>query len=310
MKHLTNAFEGKNQWWRYLLLFLASFFGGQFIGSIPLLITIAYKVLTSGGMIMPNPQNIADLSVFGIDQNLGLFLMIIPFLFSLIVLFLLFKPFHGRNYKTLISGILKIRWSRFFLSAAIWVSIFGVYLFIDYSIHPVNYSLNFHSGPFIILCLISLTMIPFQASYEEFLFRAYIAQGIAVWTKSRVMVILIPAVLFGLMHSLNPEVDAYGFWMVMPQYILFGIIFGLLTVMDDGIELAMGAHSANNIFMSIFVTSKSSVLQTPALLVQNTIEPAQDMLILVVAGFVLVAVLSYIYKWDYRLLLKPIRRDS
>ena len=35
---------------------------------------------------------------------------------------------------------------------------------------------------------------------------------------------------------------------MMPQYIFMGFIFGLISVFDDGIECAMGAHTANNIF--------------------------------------------------------------
>ena len=51
----------------------------------------------------------------------------------------------------------------------------------------------------------------------------------------------------------------------MPQYIVFGLIFGIITILDDGIEAAMGAHAANNIFLCIMVTNESSALQTPAL---------------------------------------------
>ena len=112
------------------------------------------------------------------------------------------------------------------------------------------------------------------------------------------------------MHSFNPEIDAFGFWIMMPQYICFGLIFGLITVLDDGIELAIGAHAANNIFASILVSSKSSVLQTPALLVQQEINPVKEMIALFILGVLFVAVLSFIYKWDYRILRKKIKPES
>jgi membrane protease YdiL (CAAX protease family) len=41
---------------------------------------------------------------------------------------------------------------------------------------------------------------------------------------------------------------------MMPQYVLFGLVFGIITVLDDGIEAAVGAHAANNIFLCIMVT--------------------------------------------------------
>ena len=75
---------------------------------------------------------------------------------------------------------------------------------------------------------------------------------------------MMTSVLFGLMHAFNPEVEEFGFFTMMPQYILFGLIFGIVTILDDGIEAAIGAHAANNIFLCIMVTHNSSALQTPA----------------------------------------------
>ena len=60
---------------------------------------------------------------------------------------------------------------------------------------------------------------------------------------------------------------------MMPQYVLFGLIFGIITVLDDGIEAAIGAHAANNIFLCIMVTNDSSALQTPAVYEQHNIYP-------------------------------------
>ncbi len=73
--------------------------------------------------------------------------------------------------------------------------------------------------------------------------------------------------------ALNPEVKEYGFLTMMPQYILFGLIFGVITILDDGIEAAMGAHTVNNVFICIMVTNKSSALQTPALYEQKNVFP-------------------------------------
>jgi uncharacterized protein len=306
MNYFSNAFDGHNQWWRYLVLFIASLIGGQTVGGIPLMAVMFYGIFTSGGAIQPNPENMADLSVYGIGQNLGLFLMILPYLASLFILLLLFKPFHRRHYKTLFSVTGKIRWNRFFTAAALWAAFSAVYYFTDYALNPENFTMNFEPGPFIVLILISLTLIPFQASYEEVLFRGYLAQGTGVWTKNRILVILIPSVIFGLMHSLNPEVGAFGFWIMMPHYVFFGLLFGILTVLDDGIELAMGAHTANNVFMSIFVTNKVSVLQTPALMVQESIEPVKELIALVSLGVLFIVVLSFIYKWKYSVLRERI----
>ena len=302
MKHLTNAFNGLNHWWRYLLLFLISLFGGQLLGAIPLGVVIVIKTIQNGGAIAPNPDNMADLSVYGISNNLALALMMFAFVVSLAVLLLLIKPFHKRSYKTVFSGTSKIRWKRFFTAALVWVTLMAIYLIVDYNIEPGNFALNFNFYSFFVLMLVSFIFIPFQASYEEILFRGYLAQGVAAMTKNRILVILIPSLIFGLIHSFNPEIQEFGFWLVMPQYILFGLIFGLLSVLDDGIELAMGAHTANNIFLSLFVTHKASALQTPALLVQENIDAGKDLIVMVLVGALFVAISSKLYKFDYSIL--------
>lgn len=287
-------------------MFLASFLGGQLIGGIPLLLIMLFKMAESGFTIMPNQDNMADLSVYGIDQNFGLALMILPFIASLIILLFLFKALHRRNYMSLFNGFEKIRWRRFFLAAGIWAALSAIYLIFDYQSDSQNYTQNFNLSQFIILCIISLCLIPFQASYEELMFRGYLAQGVGVWTKNRLMVIIVPSILFGLMHTLNPEVETYGFWIVMPQYIFFGLLFGLLTVLDNGIEVAMGAHSANNIFMSIFITSKSSVLQTPAMFVQENVNAEKDLIVLIIMGTLFTILLSKSYSWDFKVLFRKI----
>ena len=105
------------------------------------------------------------------------------------------------------------------------------------------------------------------------------------------------SVLFGLMHAFNPEVKEYGFLTMMPQYILFGLIFGFITVFDDGIEAAMGAHTANNVFLCVMVTNKSSALQTPALFVQQNINPWTEFAGLLITGIIFIFILSKIFRW-------------
>jgi len=67
--------------------------------------------------------------------------------------------------------------------------------------------------------------------------------------------------------------------------------------MDDGIELAIGAHTANNAFLSIFITNKDSALQTPAMYEQLEIHPWMDFRDLVIMSLIFIIVMAVIYKW-------------
>lgn len=306
MKHLERAFDHQNQWWKYLVILLAGFLGGQILGAIPLMVVVAIKV-TQAGSPGFKAEDIADLSKFGISSNVSLVLMLLPFVTSLIITVLLFKPLHKRTVVEVINGTRSFRWQRFFFSFSIWglllLAIFGI----EYFRNPANYTFRFNTATFIPLAIISLVMIPLQTTYEELLFRGYLTQGVAAWTRSRWMAILIPGILFGLIHIANPEISEYGLLLTLPQYILFGIVFGMITVLDDGIEATMGAHAINNIFACIVLTFKASALQTDALFLQHKIDARHDLFVFAIVCVVFLFILKSRYKWNFSILNERIK---
>ena len=268
------------------------------VGAIPLIIAYAMKTASDPGVITRIAANPNDLGVLGLDPNLGFFMMLFPFIAGLAAFILLVKPLNQRTFKMTINGTGTIRWSRFFISALIWLILSSIYLFVYMRVDPSNFTLNNSTWTIIIVSVISLLFIPFQAAFEEVLFRGYLMQGFAVLLRNRWFPLVITSVLFGLMHLLNPEVKEFGIFTMMPQYILFGLIFGIITIMDDGIEAAMGAHTANNIFLCIMVTNKSSALQTSAVYEQNNVYPWPEFAALLFAGIVFVLILKIIFRWE------------
>jgi membrane protease YdiL (CAAX protease family) len=249
---------------------------------------------------LSNPTDLVN--ALGIPLNVQLIIALIPFAVGLITIALLVRGMHKRTFSETVNGRAKIRWNRVFTGFAVWFLLMLVFLAISYIVDPANLRIQFDARQFIPLLVIALLLIPFQTTFEEYVFRGYLAQGIAAWTKNRWAVILIPGILFGLMHYSNPEVKEFGFWLSMPQYIMWGIIFGLIAVLDDGIELPIGIHAANNIFACLFVTHKASALQTPAIFEQLKVDPLSDMLGLLIAGALTVFIFSRKYKWDFRIL--------
>jgi membrane protease YdiL (CAAX protease family) len=127
--------------------------------------------------------------------------------------------------------------------------------------------------------------------------RGYLAQGIAAWTKRRWLAWVIPSLVFGFLHIGNPEVAKFGFLLSMSQYLFFGLFFGLVAILDDGIELSMGMHAANNLFLSLFITHSASALQTDAVFSMKEIDPATDFLSLVIISSIVFIFLYRKYKW-------------
>ena len=298
MNHLESTFPGKNAFWRYILMFAAVLIVSNTIGAIPLLIAVFNKSASNPEVYSQLSANPNDLSILGLSPNIGFIMMMVPFIMGLLAFIVLVKPLNNRTVRVTINGTGKIRWKRFFISAAVWLVLSTLYLFFYLKIDPSNFSLNNKTASLLMLSLISVLFIPFQAAFEEILFRGYLMQGFAALVKNRWFPILMTSLLFGLMHSFNPEVKEFGFFTMIPQYIVFGIIFGIVTILDDGIEVSMGAHTANNIFLCIMVTNSSSALQTPALYEQFNIHPWTEFAALVVIGMVFIFVLKMIFKWE------------
>lgn len=311
MNHLEASFSGKNSFWRYLIMIVAIFAATNSIGSIPILIGIAVRSAADPTVIEKLAADPNNLAAIGIEPNLYLLLMIFPFIVGLIMFAILIKPLNYRSLRTVINGNVKFRWSRFFIAAIVWTSIAALYLIINIKVDPSNFNINNISRSLIPLILISVFLIPFQASFEEILFRGYLMQGFTVIVRNRFFPLIMTSILFGLMHVMNPEVKEFGFFTMMPQYVLFGIIFGIITILDDGIEAAMGAHFANNAFLSIMVTHKSSTLQTTAVYEQMNIQPWLDLGTMFVMGLLIILILKVIFKWkDFSVLFSNIARNK
>lgn len=278
------------------------------IGSIPLLIPFFKAALSDPSVAEKLAENPADYSSLGVDPFYGLFMMLFPFVAGMAAFALLVKPLHGRSFLSTLTGTSRFRWNHMFISFIVWTVLSSIYLFAYLKIEPSNFTLNNTSITLLFISLIAIALIPFQAGLEEVVFRGYLMQGFGSLLRYRWFPVVMTSVLFGLMHGLNPEVKEYGFFTMMPQYIVFGLIFGIVAVMDDGIESAIGAHAANNIFLVIMVTHESSALQTPALYEQTTIYPWTEFTGLVISGVLFIMILKAVFKWaDFGLVMKKIQ---
>ena len=300
MNHFESVTSKRNKWYWYIIVLVLCFIVANTIGSIPLFIVMITSIMKSG--IDFSALSNTQFSFSDMDKNVVLFAMLFVFAVMFISIILFVKLFHGRTWTEVINGTKRVRWSRFFFGFVVYGIISIVLFTISYFTEPENIEFCFEPVKFFILLIIAMLFIPMQASMEEFAFRGYIAQGVASWTKSRWWALIIPSVLFGLMHVANPEVKEYGFWVMMPQYIFLGFMFGFMSILDDGIELAMGVHTVNNLLSSVLVTFKASALPTYALFEFKEINPAEDILPAVVTGVILLAIFAVKYKWNFKIL--------
>ena len=292
MNYIQQANKGKNEPWMFLLTFLLT--AGLFIYSL-----VIFLFFSDGIDLVEQQQMLFELVP---SKNFWLAFNLLPFAFLLGLLFLLVKKLHQRSILSLTTSRKKVDWSRVFFSFSLIVLITLVSFGISYYNDPSEVVLQLDPLKFGILVVISLLFFPFQIGLEEYLFRGYMMQHLGVLLKNRWMPLCINSILFGVFHSANPEVGEMGY-MIMVFYIGTGLLLGIMTLMDDGLELALGFHLGNNLLAATLVTSDWSALQTDAAFKFTATQAGTSTLIDVILPVlvlypIILLILSKKYNWN------------
>ncbi|MGI9551221.1 MAG: CPBP family intramembrane glutamic endopeptidase [Aurantibacter sp.] len=203
---------------------------------------------------------------------------------------------HQQSVTSLTTSRKKIDWKRIFFAFVVWGGLTALMLGIDIYLSPEDYVFNFKPVPFLILAVLAIVLVPLQTSFEEYLFRGHMMQGLGIMAKNRWVPLLFTSVLFGLMHGANPEVGILGYG-IMVFYVGTGLFLGILTLMDEGLELALGFHAANNLVGALLVTADWTAFQTHSLY-KDISEPALGWDVFIPI-FVIYPILLFIFARKY-----------
>ncbi len=233
-----------------------------------------------------------------IGVNGTFFLVVAPLSFMLFFVLFYNKFIQNNSLRVLTTSRPKIDWSRFFFSFGVWGGITIVTTLISYFTTPEDFVMQFNPEKFAIFLVLAIVLIPLQTSFEEYLFRGHMLQGMGLATKTRWVPLLVTSFLFGIMHIANPEVDKMGM-IIMFYYIGTGLFLGILTLMDEGLELALGFHAANNLVGALLVTSDWSAFQTHSILKDVSVPSAnfQIFIPILIIFPILLYIFSKKYKW-------------
>lgn len=290
------ALEGENDWWRYVVTMILVVFGWQFLGVIPIFaVALSYS---DGFEQLVQASSDAFLGL-GIPANLYLFAMILMFVAGLLSLILGIRLIHQKRVKSVVTGRDEVDWKRYGFGFGLWLGISVLTMLLDYAMHPDDFVFQFNWQPFLILLLIGLFLIPLQTSFEELLFRGYLMQGFGLLFKHSGVALALTSVGFGLLHVFNPEVQKLGSYILI-YYIGTGLLFGIVTLMDEGVELALGMHAANNVAAAVLVTMDWAVFQTDALF-KDVSEPSLGWEMFLPVFVIYPLVILYLgrhYKWS------------
>tara|TARA_B100000287_G_scaffold188267_2_gene177989 strand:- start:1264 stop:2169 length:906 start_codon:yes stop_codon:yes gene_type:complete len=282
----------KDPFWMYLLgSFVVIIF--NFIGQFPL----TYYIIESNKFDLSSSDPLELLRK--IESNLQLLLILIPFLFSFIGFWLIIKKLHNSSLVRIATIRKKIDFNRIIFSFVLWGGLIIFMVLFDYFIYPDDYKWNFKLKEFLIMLPIAFLLIPIQTSLEEFIFRGYLMEGFASLLKNSWMPLIFTSLIFGLLHIYNPEVDKLGHGILI-YYIGTGLFLGVLSIMDQGIELSIGFHAANNLVTALLVTSTWTVFQTESILIDVS-EPSlffETVFSLLILYPLFLIVMSKKYNWN------------
>lgn len=285
MKYIQQGYTGSKELWKYLII-PTLFFG---------LIGLNFLAMQFIDVDIDKLIN-AEIATKG--ENRFLVESLLPFAFGLAVVLFWARYVHNQSLTALTTARKKIDWKRVFFSFGLWAVITVVFFVIDYLGNSEDYIFNFELIPFCILLVISILLVPLQTSFEEYFFRGYLMQGIGLATKNSFIPLVFTSVVFGLLHIANPEVGKLGYE-ILVYYIGTGFFLGIVTLMDDGLELALGFHAANNLITALLVTADWTAFQTNSIFI-STAEPSliTDVYVPVLVVFpVLLLIFAKKYDW-------------
>jgi membrane protease YdiL (CAAX protease family) len=283
---INQAYKGDNTWWRVVIT--TALTAGIFVANF-----ITYFFMTKEEM------DTVYKSMSEIPNNLSLFINLSPFIFLLGLLFILVQILHKRSVLSLTTSRSKVDYKKIFFSFGLIVLITVAAFAVSYSMDSSTVLWNFNPMKFAVLFFISILLFPFQIGFEEYLFRGYLMQQIGIIAKNRWFPLLITSVMFGVFHSANPEVANMGYG-VMVFYIGTGFFLGIMTLMDESLELALGFHLGNNLMAALLITSDFSAIHTDAVFKYSGVANPADMLNeMIVSILIVYPIILFIFAKKY-----------
>lgn len=288
---IEQGIQIQNKFWKYLVGSVAVVVASS-IGQVPLMMAVMLKAHLTG---VDMPEDQSSIMSF-LDSNLTLFFILISFVFAIVALGFIIKYLHQQTLISVLTSRQKLDWRRIAFSFALWTSVTVVSTIIMYLLKPADFEVNFNPIAFLFLLLVAVPLMPLQTSCEELLFRGYLMQGFANLAGNKWFPLLMTSCIFGAMHFFNPEVGKMGN-IIMIYYIGTGFFLGIMTLMDEGLELSLGFHAANNLVGALLVTTDWTVFQTASILKDRS-EPSAGVEI-ILPVFIIYPLILYVFSKKY-----------
>ncbi|MGC2414414.1 MAG: CPBP family intramembrane glutamic endopeptidase [Stellaceae bacterium] len=147
---------------------------------------------------------------------------------------------HLRPWRSLVAADLSLDWRRLAIGSGVQLGIFVGELALVHALTGWPWRFSLSGG--LPLFVFALCLIPLQAASEEILFRGYLTQALGRIVRSRVLIAAIVGLVFGVLH-----LNAHG-PLTVPYFFVLSLVFSLVSLRDERLELVIGGHAAMNLF--------------------------------------------------------------
>jgi uncharacterized protein len=280
-RYIDLAAQGRNGWWRYVVGTVVIVF---FWLAAAIVAEAILESLSKGGAvkITATLESYLLLNLGHVGMVCGLFLTV--------------RVIHKRPFLTLITPYRHFDGKRMAKGFGIWFALCAAAGIVDYLLHPTTYRYVLNPGKFFVFAPLILILTPIQACAEELLFRGYLIQGAARWTRNIGFLAVLSGLLFMAPHLWNPEVasaqtysvPAIGFILLCAYYFGVGFLLALITMKSNSLEIAMGIHTAACLFSALIANYAHSVMETESIFFCTELAPDFNLI-----GFILMAAVAY-----------------
>jgi membrane protease YdiL (CAAX protease family) len=264
-RYLDLAHQGRNAWWRYALGAVTIAFFWLVLGYVP------YLLLVGAGV---SDQMLEYLAV-----NFSIFMMLAGLVLTV-------KLIHRRPLLSLVTPEARLDGRRVWRGALVWAVIAAVIVVIEHLLFPDRYYLSFDPERFFVFLALVLVLTPIQTTAEELVFRGYAMQGLGLLTRRPALIAVASSLFFTAPHLLNPEVHQHGVLIMAANYFVIGMLLATITLRDGRLELAVGLHAVNNVFLALIANYEGSALTTESIFTARELDPVYSLVTMIVGTLV------------------------
>jgi len=297
---LGNSSIGKNNWWIWVAFTIIFIVVWQVIGSFPLVGLCGILNIVKLGTYT---CDLETLVIAGNSKAPNFLMMHITFIVGAASFYIFLKLLHGKTLLLVLTERVRFDYKRSLFALTVFTLFGGISLVANLMSGSSDLKIRGDVTDLLVIAIMALVLVPIQAGLEEAFFRGYLIQGFSLLFKSRLAILIITSLIFASLHLMNPEPWSYGILPYAVSVFLVGLFMGLITLVDGGVELAVGVHIANNLWVHLVVGLEKSVIPSSSLFIADhqSLELISTVVPSLIQYGILTGIFALKYKWFQKL---------